>query len=85
VIEVSAWLIEQNEDLRTTLGVAKIPCRSGKQLGSLYVGGQTPAMTLDYLPGELLQGVRNLSDFAGVLVLDKWTCNSDGRQAIVRF
>jgi hypothetical protein len=28
------------------------------------------------------QGVRNLNDFARVLVLDKWTCNSDGRQAI---
>jgi hypothetical protein len=39
-------------------------------------------MTLDYLPRELLQGVRSLSDFARVLVLDKWTCNSDGRQAI---
>ena len=41
-------------------------------------------MTLDYLPGELLQGIRNLSDFSRVLVLDKWTCNSDGRQAIFR-
>jgi hypothetical protein len=38
-------------------------------------------MSLDYLPRELLQGVGNLSDFARVLVLDKWTCNSDGRQA----
>ena len=28
------------------------------------------------------RGVRNISDFARVLVLDKWTCNSDGRQAI---
>jgi HipA-like protein len=82
VIEVSDWLIEQTEDLRISLGVAKIPCRSGKQLGSLYVGSESPAMTLDYLPHELLQGVRNLSDFARVLVLDKWTCNSDGRQAI---
>jgi len=82
VIEVSDWLIEHTEDLRISLGGAKIPCRSGKQLGSLYVGGDSPAMTLDYLPRELLQGVRNLSDFARVLVLDKWTCNSDGRQAI---
>jgi HipA-like kinase len=82
VIEVSDWLIEQTEDLRISLGGAKIPCRSGKQLGSLYVGSESPAMTLDYLPHELLQGVRNLSDFARVLVLDKWTCNSDGRQAI---
>jgi len=82
VIEVSDWLIEHTEDLRINLGGAKIPCRSGKQLGSLYVSYESPCMTLDYLPRELLQGVRNLTDFARVLVLDKWTCNSDGRQAI---
>jgi hypothetical protein len=82
VIEVSDWLIEHTEDLRISLGGAKIPCHSGKQLGSLYIGGESPHMTLDYLPRELLQGVRNLRDFARVLVLDKWTCNSDGRQAI---
>ncbi len=82
VIEVSDSLIEQTEDLRISLGGTKIPCQGGKQLGSLYVGSESPAMTLDYLPHELLQGVRNLSDFARVLVLDKWTCNSDGRQAI---
>jgi len=82
VIEVSDWLIEQTEDLRISLGGAKIPCRSGKQLGSLYVGSESPGMTFDYLPRELLERVRNVEDFPRVLVLDKWTCNSDGRQAI---
>ena len=82
VIEVSDWLIQHTEDLRISLGGSKTPCRSGEQLGSLYVGCESPAMTLDYLPRELLQGVRNLSDFARVLVLDRWTCNSDGRQAV---
>ena len=82
VIEVSDWLIERTEDLRISLGGAKIPCQSGKQLGSLYVGGESPAMTLDYLPRELLGRVLNIADFPRVLVLDKWTCNSDGRQAI---
>ena len=82
VIEVSDWLIKHTEDLRISLGGSKIPCQSGKQLGSLYVGRESPGMTFDYLPRELLEGVRNLSDFARVLVLDKWTCNSDGRQAI---
>jgi hypothetical protein len=82
VIEVSGWLIEQTEDLRINLGGAKIPCRSGKQLGSLYAGCESPGMTFDYLPRELLQKVANVSDFPRVLVLDKWTCNSDGRQAI---
>ena len=82
VIEVSDWLIEQTEDLRISLGGAKIPCRSGKQLGSLYVGCESPGMTFDYLPRELLERVLNIEDFSRVLVLDKWTCNSDGRQAI---
>jgi hypothetical protein len=82
VIEVSTWLIEHTEVLRINLGGAKIPCQSGKQLGSLYVDHEGLAMTFDYLPRELLERVRNLADFARVLVLDKWTCNVDGRQAI---
>jgi hypothetical protein len=82
VIEVSDSLIEQTEDLRISLGGAKIPCRSGKQLGSLYVGCESPGTSFDYLPRELLERVLNIADFPRVLVLDKWTCNSDGRQAI---
>lgn len=82
VIEVSDRLIEETEDLLLNLGGSKIPCRSGKQLGSLYVGCESPGMTFDYLPRELLERVLNIEDFPRVLVLDKWTCNSDGRQAI---
>jgi hypothetical protein len=37
---------------------------------------------LDYLPECHLDRVANLSDFAKVLVLDKWTSNADGRQCI---
>jgi hypothetical protein len=29
----------------------------------------------------MLEQVRNLETFAGILALDKWTCNADGRQA----
>jgi len=36
----------------------------------------------DFLPDEQLGGVRNLQDFLGVFVFDKWTCNTNGRQAI---
>ncbi len=80
VIEVSDWLIEHTEDLRIRLGGQTIRCQGGKQLGSIYVG--SPGMTLDYLPQELLARVRNVTDFARVLVLDKGTCNADGRQPI---
>jgi hypothetical protein len=80
VIEVSDWLIEHTEELRIDLAGKKTPCRSGKQFGSLYVG--EASLTTDYLPIELLIRVQNASDFARVLVLDKWTCNADGRQGI---
>jgi hypothetical protein len=59
VIEVWDWLIEHTEGLRIELGGSKIPCRSGKTLGSQYVGCESPTMTFDYLPRELLQKVAN--------------------------
>ena len=82
VIEISDWLIEHTEDLRIDLGGVKVRCRCGQQLGSLYVGCESPGMSFEYLPRELLEKVINIEDFPRVLVLDKWTCNSDGRQAI---
>ena len=82
VIEVSDWLIEHTPDLRIQLAGSEIPCQSGKQLGCRYAGAGGSGFTLDYLPRELLKKVHNIGDFAGVLVLDKWTCNADGRQAI---
>jgi hypothetical protein len=82
VIEVSDWLIEHSAELRFQLAGAQLTPRSGKQLGSLYVGQRGPALTFDYLLNDMLKTVRNLGDFARVLVLDKWTSNSDGRQAV---
>jgi len=35
----------------------------------------------DYLPVEMLERVRNLETFAGILAVDKWTGNANGRQA----
>jgi hypothetical protein len=80
VIEVSEWLIEHTRELRIQLAGTQIPCRCRKQLGSLYVG--SPGLTLDYLPQELLLKLTNVADFARILVLDKWSCNADGRQAV---
>jgi hypothetical protein len=41
-----------------------------------------PGHLLDYLPEEQLTSVKNLQEFAGILALDKWTCNTNGRQAV---
>lgn len=82
VVEVSEWLIENTPDLRIDLGRDQERCRAGLQFGSRYVGGLMPGQVVDYLPEEQLAGVRNLAEFAGILVIDKWTCNSNGRQAV---
>jgi hypothetical protein len=82
VIDVSDWLIQHSPELRFQLAGQQLMCKSGKQLGSAYVGKNSSGFTFDYLPNEMLKNVRNLADFARVLTLDKWTSNSDGRQAV---
>jgi hypothetical protein len=41
-----------------------------------------PGQVVDYLPEEQLAEVKNLPEFAGILALDKWTGNANGRQAV---
>lgn len=82
VIAVSGWLIEHSPEMRLQIGGQHLAYKSGKQLGSLYVAQSCPGVSLDYLPDAMLKRVVNVEDFARVLVLDKWTSNSDGRQAV---
>jgi hypothetical protein len=41
-----------------------------------------PGQVVDYLPEPQLAVVRNLAEFAGMLVVDKWAGNCNGRQAV---
>ena len=82
VVEVTDWLIQNSKELLVDLGQNQEQCRAGLQFGSRLVGGLMPGQVADYLPEERLAEVRNLEEFAGMLVIDKWTCNSNGRQAV---
>jgi hypothetical protein len=82
VVEVSPWLIERTAELEMDFGSRREPCRAGLQFGSQLVGGLMPGHVADYLPEPQLAEVKNLSEFAGALALDKWTCNANGRQAL---
>ncbi len=83
VVDVSEWLVSRTRELRLEgRGGVEEPCRAGLQFGSRLVGGLMPGQTVDYLPETQLGEVRNLAEFAGMLVLDKWTCNANGRQAV---
>lgn len=82
VVEVRESLIEHTEDLVIQLGRGRARCRAGLQFGSRYPGSPTETTVYDFLPDEQLRTVVNLADFCGMLVFDKWTCNTNGRQAI---
>ncbi len=82
VVEVRQELIEYTADLVVQLGLGRAPCRAGLQFGSRYPGDPAQVTIHDFLPDEQLREVENMADFAGMLVFDKWACNTNGRQAI---
>lgn len=82
IVEVSEELIRLTPDLAVELPRARIPCRPGLQFGSRYPGDPRRLALHDFLPDEQLRAVDNLHEFAGMLVFDKWTCNTNGRQTV---
>jgi hypothetical protein len=82
VVEVGAELIQLTPELCIELPRSRTPCAAGQQFGSRYPGDPRRMALHDFLPDEKLQSVDNLHDFAGMLVFDKWTCNTNGRQTV---
>jgi len=83
VVEVTPWLIGNTPDLFVELGKGiRERCQAGLQFGSAFVGGLMPGQVVDYLPEAQMNEVRNAHEFAGMLALDKWTGNCNGRQAV---
>lgn len=82
VVEVREALIRNSDDMVIQLGRGRAPYTAGAQFGSRYPGSPAECAVYDFLPEEALREVANLSDFCGMLVFDKWTCNTNGRQAI---
>jgi len=82
VVDVSPDLIRNTTDLVMQTGAGTIPCTPGLQFGSRYPGHPAETAVHDFLPDDKLAEVENLADFAGMLVLDKLLCNTNGRQAI---
>jgi hypothetical protein len=83
VIEVTPWLTEHTPGMVIERGKGVCePCSPGLNFGCAFVGGLMPGQVVDYLPEPQLAEVRNHAEFAGMLALDKWTGNCNGRQAV---
>ena len=83
VVEVTEWLIANTSEMYVEVGRGRRePCAAGLQFGSQFAGGLMPGQVMDYLPETMLATVRNLHEFAGMLVADKWAGNCNGRQAV---
>jgi hypothetical protein len=82
IVDVSQWLVDNTSELEMDYGRRREPCSAGLNFGSRYVGGLMPGQVVDFLPEDDLAAVRNVHEFAGILALDKWTGNANGRQAV---
>jgi hypothetical protein len=72
LIRYTAEMVMENPRDRT-------PCQAGLWFGSRYPVNPCRGVVCDML---LASEGTNRQDFIGMLVFDKWTCNTDGRQAV---
>ena len=82
VVEVNDWLVRNSPELAMQFSGKTEQCSSGLNFGARYVLDPFMGQVMDYLPESALDRVRNAESFAGILCLDKWTCNANGRQAV---
>jgi hypothetical protein len=82
-VEVTDWLVANTMNMFVELPRGQRErYTAGLQFGSQFVGGLMPGQVVDYLPEPQLDEVRNLGEFAGMLCIDKWAGNCNGRQAV---
>jgi len=87
IVEVSKDVIQESF-LRMQYERHSQPCQAGLCFGSRYLAPHSPAsfrsasVKPNTLSRDYLRSLSNMKDFAGMLVFDKWSCNTDSRQFI---
>jgi hypothetical protein len=82
IVVVQEWLIKNTPELRVDLAGLSTHCKPGLQFGARYVCDPAEGQVFDYLPESMFAKVKNLAAFPGMLVVDKWLGNANGRQAV---
>ena len=90
VINISSEFIQAFPEMVIHLGRTIAPMQWGHAFGSRVPHHGEPSSSRkaplqfvhEIMPGDGTARLANVSDVAGMLVFDKWTCNTDGRQVI---
>lgn len=81
-VEISQCLIRSTPELSFELPGGRAACNEGVHFGSRFAVSPQEGIVTDLLPTACLPRVKNLAAFIGAVILDKWTCNTDRRQAV---
>jgi hypothetical protein len=82
IVLVSEEVIRYSKGMVFEIARGTTPCISGLCFGSRYAVDPRKESAIDILPRSLFFDLENIPDFCGMLVFDKWTCNTDGRQVV---
>jgi hypothetical protein len=82
VVEVRSSLIRDTPELAMQMSAGRIPCMAGNQFGSKFPGNPSTVTIYGVMPDISLERVHSIEEFLGIFVFDKWTCQTDKRQAI---
>ena len=82
VVELDQAFLGREHDVKIRLASHETPVHAGWHFGSRFPGHPDREAVYDYLPDSLLGQIHNLRHFLGIFAFDKWTANSDSRQAI---
>jgi hypothetical protein len=82
IVSISAEFLARHPEVHIQLRAGRLAVKPGQHFGSRYQGQSPMAIVYDFVPEVLFDQVVNRNEFLGALVLDKWTGNSDARQAI---
>jgi hypothetical protein len=84
IVDVPQELIERTRKLVIIARHYETPCQAGLAFGSRYIPLSNPWDTsLKFMmTADWVSKIENHRDFMGMLVFDKWTGNTDGRQVV---
>lgn len=82
LLELTPEFIAGSPDLYLSIGPRREPIPPGIHFGSRLAVDPARVAIFDFLPDKVLGKLENRVDFLGTLVFDKWTANTDSRQAV---